>query len=320
MMGIVNGYPWLTPYGTTVCASEISLGPTGTIKDTILPAIRQIARMRGEFVDVGGVRLYYYAAGTRGAGDPVVLLHGFPTSSRLWHALVPDFAPGHRLVIADLPGFGRSDAPRGPTAGCAAHADAIRALLDDLGVERAILVGHGMGGGVAQAFAVQWPERVSALALVSSAAFGARPRGMARVARAIVPLARFAPAPLLASLVHGSVRRGFADIARSRLTLDTCLRHFTTPSGRDALAGHLRALGRCDTTQWSARLGELTMPAAVIWGADDPFYPLALGERLQQALPGATLTVIPGASHFVPEDSPDQLRRALEQLLLRIPA
>lgn len=322
MMGIVNGYPWLTPYGTTVCASEISLCAAGTIKDSILSAIRQIARMRGEFVEVGENRLYYYAAGTRGAGDPVVLLHGFPTSSRLWHALVPDFAPGHRLIIADLPGFGRSDAPRGhvTAAGCAAHAAAIRALLDDLGVERAILVGHGMGGGVAQAFAVQWPERVSALGLVSSAAFGARPRGMARLARALGPLARFAPPPVLAGLVHGSVRRGFADISRSRLTLDTCLRHFTTPDGRDALAAHLRALGQCDTTQWSARLGELTMPAAVIWGADDPFYPRALGERLQQAIPGATLTVIPGAAHFVPEDSPDQLRRALQQLLVRVPA
>lgn len=325
MIGIVNGFPWLTPYGTTVCASKSSLYTAATIKDTILSAIRQIAGMRGEFVDVGGSRLYYYAAGTRGAGDPVVLLHGFPTSSRLWHGLVPDFAPGHRLIIADLPGFGRSDPPREgaartASAGCAAHAEALRALLDDLGVERAILVGHGMGGGVAQAFAVQWPERVSGLALVSSAAFGARPRGMARVARALGPLARVTPPTLLAGFVHGSVRRGFSDISRSRLTLDTCLRHFTTPSGRNALAAHLRALGQCDTTQWSARLGELTMPAAVIWGADDPFYPLALGQRLQQAMPGATLTVIPGAAHFVPEDSPDQLRRALEQLLVRVPA
>ncbi len=275
--------------------------------------------MRGEFVDVAGARLYYYAAGTRGAGDPVVLLHGFPTSSRLWHALVPDFAPGHRLIIADLPGFGRSDPPRAGAHSCGAHADAVRALLDDLGVERAILVGHGMGGGVAQAFAVQWPERVSALALVSSAAFGARPRGMVRFARALGPLTRVTPPTLLAGFVHGSVRRGFADISRSRLTLDTCLRHFTTTSGRDALAAHLRALGACDTARWSARLGDLHVPAAVIWGAEDPFYPRALGERLRQAIPGATLTVIPGAAHFVPEDSPDQLRRALEQLLTRIP-
>jgi pimeloyl-ACP methyl ester carboxylesterase len=278
---------------------------------------RQIARMRGEFVDVGGSRLYYYAAGTRGAGDPVVLLHGFPTSSRLWHAVAPEFVPGHRLIIVDLPGFGRSDPPAPGATGCGAHAAAVRALLDDLGVSRAVIVGHGVGGGVAQAFAVQWPERTSALALVSSAGFGVRPRGMARLARALGPLARHTPPALLAGLVHGSVRRGFADVERSRLTLDTCLRHFTTTQGRDALASHLGAIGHCDTSTWSARLGELHMPAAVIWGADDPFYPVALGERLHRAISGATFTVIPGAAHFVPEDRPEPLRRALEQLLAR---
>jgi pimeloyl-ACP methyl ester carboxylesterase len=277
---------------------------------------RQIARMRGEFVDVGGARLYYYAAGSRGAGDPVILIHGFPTSSRLWHAVIRDFLPGHRLVVVDLPGFGRSDPPAG-AADCGAHADAIRALMDNLGIPHAVIVGHGLGGGVAQALAVRWPERVSALALVSSAAFGVRPRGMARMARSLGPLARHAPPTLLAGLVHGSVRRGFIDPDRSRLTLDTCLRNFTTRTGRDALAGHLRALGHCDTTEWSARLGEVRAPTAIIWGAEDPFYPPSLGERLQQAVPGATFDVLPGAAHYVPEDSPDALRRAIELLITR---
>jgi len=272
--------------------------------------------MRGEFVDVGGSRLYYYAAGSRGAGDPVVLIHGFPTSSRLWHAVTRDFLAGHRLVIVDLPGFGRSDPPTAP-ADCGTHADAIRALMDDLGIAHAVIVGHGLGGGVAQALAIRWPERVSALALVSSAAFGVRPRGMARMARSLGPLARHTPPALLAGLVHGGVRRGFSDPERSHLTLDTCLRSFTTRAGRDALAGHLSALGRCDTSEWSARLGEVRVPTAIVWGAEDPFYPVALGARLQQAIPGATFEILPGAAHFVPEDSPDQLRRAIELLITR---
>lgn len=271
--------------------------------------------MRGEFVDVGGCRLYYYAAGTRGAGAPVVLLHGFPMASRLWHDFVPEFAPGHRIIVVDLPGFGRSDPPSGARSGCGAHAAAVHSLLNDLGVEQAYIVGHGMGGGVAQAFAVQWPTRVAGLALVSSAGFGVKPRRMARLARALGPLARHLPPSLLASLVHGSIRHGFADAERSHLTLDSCLRHFATPQGRDALAAHLAALRQCDTAAWSRRLPELTLPAVVVWGADDPFYPLALGERLHHALKGSTFTVIPGAAHFVPEDQPDALRRALEPLL-----
>jgi pimeloyl-ACP methyl ester carboxylesterase len=113
------------------------------------------------------------------------------------------------------------------------------------------------------------------------------------------------------------VRRGFADVERSRATLDACFQPFTTPAGRDALAAHVAALGRCDTAEWSARLGEVRVPAAVIWGEEDPFYPPALGERLHAAIPGASFHVLPGAAHFVPEDSPDALKRELEGLLGR---
>jgi pimeloyl-ACP methyl ester carboxylesterase len=273
--------------------------------------------MRGEFVDVGGARLYYYASGTRGAGDPVVLIHGFPLASRLWSAMAPEFAPGHRLIIVDLPGFGRSDPPTTARTGCDTHADAIRRLLDNLTIQRAFIVGHGLGGGVAQAFAVQWPERVSGLALVSSAGFGVKPRRLARLARALGPLARHTPPALLAGLVHGSVRRGFADAQRSHLTLDSCLQHFTTVAGRDALASHLSVMRQCDTSAWSVRLGELDLPSAVVWGEDDPFYPVSLGERLHRSLRGSTFTVIPGAAHFVPEDAPAALRHALEPLFAR---
>ncbi len=272
--------------------------------------------MRGEFVDVGGHRLYYYAAGSRGAGVPVVMIHGFPTSSRLWHAVVRDFPAGHRLVMCDLPGYGRSEALVGP-ATCDAHAEAVERLLDNLRIERACLVGHGLGGGIAQAIAVHTPARVSHLALIDSAAFGAAPRRMARQARALLPLARALPPGLLAGMVQGSVRSGFADLERSRLTLDTCLHPFTTTTGRDRLAQHLRALGHCGTQELTTRLATLGIPTAVLWGADDPFYPVSLAHRLQAAIPGATLDVVAGAKHFLPEDAPERVLAGIAALLRR---
>lgn len=77
------------------------------------------------------------------------------------------------------------------------------------------------------------------------------------------------------------------------------------------------AIRDCDTGAWSRRLVDVDVPAVVVWGADDPFYPISLGERLHQTLKGSTFTVIRGASHFVPEDQPDALRRTLEPLLAR---
>lgn len=272
--------------------------------------------MRGEFVDAAGLRLYYYAAGSknRSAGVPVVLIHGFPTSSRLWHAVARDFPDGHRLVVLDLPGYGRSDAPaRRPT--CASHAEAVLGAMDELGIARACVVGHGLGGGVAQAIAVDAPQRVSHLALVSSVAFDHTPRRMARLARAVAPVARMTPAGLLAGLVSASVVHGFARPERSRLALDACLHAFTTPTGRDVLARHLAALAPADTADWSARLGELRIPSAVIWGSEDPFYPPSLGARLAAAIPGATFELIDGARHYVPEDAAPELLAVLARLL-----
>src|SRR5690348_8797608 len=111
--------------------------------------------MRGEFLDLSGARLYYYAAGTRGTGVPVVFIHGFPTSSHLWSDLVPLMEPGHRLVVLDLLGYGRSDRPHGRAVDVRAHAERILQLLDELRISRACLVGHGIGGGIAQSVAVR---------------------------------------------------------------------------------------------------------------------------------------------------------------------
>jgi len=272
--------------------------------------------MRGEFVDIGGQRMYYFASGTRGEGVPVILLHGFPTSSRLWQGVVRDFPAGHRLVVCDLPGFGRSD-PSPGAADCADHAAAVLRLMDDLRIARACLVGHGLGGGVAQVIAAHAPDRVSHLALVDSAAFGAAPRRMARLARALLPLAGMLPPGLLAGLVQGSVREGFVDPDRSRLTLDTCLHPFTTPIGRDHLVQHLRALRRCATTELATPLEASRIPAAILWGADDPFYPVALAHRLHAAIPGSTLEIVEDVRHFLPEDAPERVLAALTALLRR---
>ena len=110
--------------------------------------------MRGEFVDVEGARLYYYAAGTRGTGEPVVFLHGFPTSGHLWGDVVTQMPSGHRLVVVDLLGYGRSDPPGGRSLTLRAHAGRVVGLLDALGIRTACVVGHELGGGVAQALAL----------------------------------------------------------------------------------------------------------------------------------------------------------------------
>src|SRR3954469_21082541 len=103
--------------------------------------------MRGEFLDLSGARLYYYAAGTRGVGVPVVFLHGFPTSGHLWSDVVPLMPEGHRIVVVDLLGYGRSDPPGPRSLSLKAHGARIIELMDALRIEKACIVGHDLGGG-----------------------------------------------------------------------------------------------------------------------------------------------------------------------------
>ncbi|HVT39876.1 MAG TPA: alpha/beta fold hydrolase [Gemmatimonadaceae bacterium] len=277
--------------------------------------------MRGEFVDVAGSRLYYYAAGTRGAGEPVIFIHGFPASSHLWRDVVRQMPMGHRLVVLDLLGFGRSDRPGDASALTAmAHAERVRALMDELGIERTCLVGHAMGGAVAQALALRWPGRVSRLGLVNSVAFDAWPRRAARLARTLCAgpgVGRALGAPLLAGLVHGSLLAGFGEKERARHSLDQYLHAFTGRLGVDVLAAQLRAMRDETVASLGAALGTIHQPTSIIWGAADPFLSSGVGERLRDTIPGATLELIAHARHFLPEDAPDRVATAIGALLRR---
>lgn len=273
--------------------------------------------MRGEFLDLSGARLYYYAAGTRGVGEPVVFLHGFPTSGHLWNDVVPLMPAGHRIIVLDLLGYGRSDRPLARPVDVRAHAERVVELLDQLGVERACVVGHGIGGGIAQSLAIRHAARVSRLCLVDSVAFDRWPTIEGRIARATLPVTRLLPPALLLAVLRRDLRRGYGDPDRAARSLDLYLRPFTGDDGRDALVAHIRALTSDETRELGAQLHRIAAPAAVVWGQQDRVIPLWVGRQLQQAIPGASLDVIPGARHFTPEEAPRQVADAIARLLAR---
>lgn len=275
------------------------------------------AAVRGEFIDVEGARLYYFAAGTRGAGEPVIFLHGFPTSGHLWSDVIALMPPGHRLVVVDLLGYGRSDPPNGRPLSLRAHADRVVALMDALGIARACIVGHDLGGGVAQAMAIHAPERVSRLALVDSVAFGGWPRRDLRLARTLLRLmGRVAPRWMLAVL-RADLERGYEAGERATRSIERFLRPFVSAEGRGSFVQHLRALDARETRAMAGDLGAVSAPTTVIWGASDPFLSAKLGRRLADAIPGASLQILPGARHFTPEDAPRAVADALAALLAR---
>lgn len=273
--------------------------------------------MRGEFFDLDGARLYGYAAGRRGDGATIVLLHGFPTSSHLWSGVVPLLPDGHRVLVLDLLGFGRSDRPGRRPLTLRAHAERVLAVLDQLRVTRACLVGHEMGAAIAHLMAVRWPQRVSHLALVSAAAFDCWPVRGLKLARAALPLTRHLPANWLLGLLRADLVRGYAAADRGARSVDMYLRPFAGPDGREVLTAHLAALDGVEVAALAARAADVVAPTAIAWGAHDPFLDAAVAERLHRALPGSTLHLVPDVRHFVPEEAPEQVAAVVSDLLTR---
>ena len=273
--------------------------------------------MRGEFIDLDGARLYYYAAGTRGVGEPVVFLHGFPTSGHLWTDVIPLMPAGHRLVVVDLLGYGRSDPPAGRPLSLRAHAERVVALMDALGIHQACVVGHDLGGGVAQALAIHFPTRVTRLALIDSVAFTGWPTRDVRFARTVLRLTGKVPPRWVLAVLRADLERGYADASRAVHSIDRFIRPFTSDEGRSVFMQHLGALDARETRSMASRLAEIAAPTAVLWGAHDPFLSLKLGKRLAAAIPAATFEVVPDVRHFTPEDAPRPVADAIAALLAR---
>ena len=273
--------------------------------------------MRGEFVDLAGSRLYYYAAGTRGSGEPIVLIHGFPTSSHLWNEVVRQLPSGHRVVVVDLLGYGRSDRPGEQDVSIRGHSDRMLALMDALGINYACVVGHDVGGGIALAMSLRAPARVSRLCLIDSVAFDEWPSREVKMARAMLPLTRHLPATWLLQVLRTDLMRGYTETSRAAHSIEKYVRPFASLEGRDAFMHHLASLDAAETESFTSRLKDVISPTAILWGAEDPFLPMGIGARLHAEIPKSTFEVLPGLRHFVPEEAPERVAGVVAELLKR---
>lgn len=239
----------------------------------------------------------------RGSGDAIVLLHGFPLARDIWDAQVEAFAPTHRVVRADSRGAGRSSVPPGPYLVEALAGD-VAAMLDALGIERASVVGHSLGGYVALAFARMYSERVERLALI-----GARLQEDApERAREREELARAAEAA-------GSIEP----------VLDVYLPRLTGPEASPQLRARIAEIARTNGPAGAAALlrgmavrtgsediaGDLDMPVLVVAGAADAFLAPAAAAEVAAAFPAGRLVACERSGHLPMLEEPERTNAAL---------
>jgi len=292
--------------------------------DTVTP--RELADEDSRFATVNGIEVHYKEQGS--GEDAIVLLHGFGASSFSWREVTTALSADGRVVAFDRPSAGLTqrlmpnewnpaDYAGGSPYSPEAQADLTVALLDELGIERAVLVGHSAGGSVAMLTALKYPERVEALVLVDPAIYteGGPPAFVYPLLK--TPQMRRL-GPLVGRALGGPAGERILKMAwhdPSRIT-EEIRQGYRLPlraENWDRALWELTVARR--PLDLGERLDELTVPVLVVSGDDDRIVPTEESRRLAEEIAGADLALIEDAGHVPHEEQPAAFLEAVGTFL-----
>jgi len=253
-----------------------------------------------------------------GSGPVLLLIHGMAGSLGTWRSVIEPLARNATVLAVDLPGHGASS-PGGGDYSLGSLAAGLRDVLTTLGHDRATLVGHSLGGGIAMQFSYQFPEMTERLVLVSSGGLGLEVNPVLRAASlpgANLFLSVTAEATRRASGIAARVLR--ATHAPSRPGLDELVRSYVSLADADRRSAFLATVRSVvglhgQTVHAGDRLYlAQDLPFLLIWGAEDPIIPVGHARAAHELLPDSTLAVFDGVRHFPQVEAPERFVTALE--------
>lgn len=274
-----------------------------------LRPLRPFNAAPGRVVAIGDETLHIVE---RGAGEPVVLIHGLLGNTTTWRNITPALASRHRVIAVDLVGFGHSSRSFTSPLTLAGHASRVVAMLDALGFEHAAIVGHSLGGAVAQHIAVSHPQRISRLALIASLHAGDAPV-WGNAARRAEAAARYAAIGLrVPPAVRLATARALRQLAVDPASVDRDqVLNYSEPLCRPGTLAAFRALFASVDREPGADLHRIATPTLVISAGRDTSIPVSTGTRLASAIAGAQHVVIEGAGHLCAEEHGDEVTALL---------
>jgi pimeloyl-ACP methyl ester carboxylesterase len=269
----------------------------------------------GQFVDTSAGRVFVHRAGK---GPALVLLHGFMMSHWIFRPVLPALAQKREVIAIDLPGFGESDKPPpdrynydGP-----AFAATVAEVMEKLGVVRADVLGHSMGGTTALTLAARHAEKVARLVLVCPAIYP-----LPLYPEHKLMLTRLGPYLWKYVMAKAQMAKSWRGrhVRDPRVITDEIVDHVWTrlvrAGGREAAYAAAVALAKLSNN--TADPGRVRAPTLLLWPDEDRVVPLPHGKRLVRAIPGAELRVIPACGHDAFIERPDLLLREIESFLAR---
>jgi pimeloyl-ACP methyl ester carboxylesterase len=285
--------------------------------------------MQSGWLQLGSLRVHHTHGGR---GSPVLFIHGLGSSGYMeWRFNLEAAADRHRVFAPDLPGFGRSEKPRA-RYGIPYFTRFIERYMEERGLRSAAVVGASLGGRIALELALESPRLVRKLVLVNALGLG-RPNvhvsyglvTIPRVGEALMNVARgalrWAPSQTIRR-VAARYTGSSSDLTRTMddAYLDNLRELYAAEGYHNAYLATVRSLvtakavfgGQHDMT---TRLNELKLPVQLIWGADDPLFPIAHAARAHALIERSRLTVIEGAGHTPQAERPEEFNRVLHNFL-----
>jgi 2-hydroxymuconate-semialdehyde hydrolase len=263
------------------------------------------------FLQVGGHRIAYLE---QGEGPPVLLLHGIPTSSLLWRNVIPHLARSHRVIAPDLLNYGKSDKPRDANVSIEAQSRMLLGFMDTLGVRRADIVAHDIGGGIAQLLAVNYPERINRLVLADTVCFDSWPIPEFK------PLQEPGAEQQMSVNEFEQMHRDFLpkgmhnqDAATPELA-DMIVEPWRGEEGKRAFFRNLRRLNPEYTLAIADELRHVPHETLVLWGRHDAFQKPEYAGKLRDTLPNARLEWV-DAAHWITEERPEEVADIIGRFL-----
>ena len=256
-----------------------------------------------------------------GSGPVLLLIHGMAGTSENWREVIGPLARRHTVVAPDLPGHGGS-APGAGDYSLGALAAVLRDLLVALGHDRATLVGHSLGGGIAMQFSYQFPEITERLVLVSSGGLGPEVSPILRAAALPGADAFIGATAAVGSTVGSVLGRGLSAVGlRPSADVAEVARGYASLVDRDRRAAFLATLrGVVGTGGQRVHAGDRLylaegVPVLIVWGARDPIIPVQHGESAHAALAGSRLEVFEGVGHLPQLERPAHFVDVLERFV-----
>ena len=278
-----------------------------------------MSALAADEVVLHGHRVRFHSSGD---GPLLVLLHGIASTADTWAPVATGLAASHTVLAPDLLGHGSPAKPRGDYS-LGAYASGVRDLITALGHERATVVGHSLGGGIAMQFAYQFPERVERLVLISSGGLGREVHPILRASTlpgSEIVLAllgrrwlRTTGGAVGATLGRLGLRAGedLAGVAAGIASLgDADARGAFVHTARAAIDPGGQRVSATDRLYLAAHL-----PTLIVWGERDPIIPAAHGEAAHAAIPGSRLEIFAGAGHFPHREQPVRFVSLVEDFM-----